>query len=718
MRKLLFILLISPLCTLADEGMWLPNLLKMLNEKELAAAGCKLTPEQIYSINKGSLKDAVVQFGGGCTGEVISGQGLILTNHHCGFSQIQSHSSLEKNYIRDGFWAKSQAEELSNPGLTVTFIKRIDDITAKVLSGISDSIKGTAREVLIQANVKKLEAELVEGTAYQAKIKSFFYGNEYYAFITETYRDIRLVGAPPESIGNFGHDEDNWIWPRHTGDFSIFRIYAGPDNKPADFSATNVPYKPEFFFPISLKGVKENDFTMVFGFPGRTQEYLSSFAVNQVLKLINPTRIEARKIRLDVWSGFMQRSELTKIKYASKYNRLSNYYKKWTGESKGLERANVLAKKITFEEKFSQWLNSNPVAMKKYGTVLPDLKKEYEANDKYALLNELFSEAASGIEIFNYANYFLPLAELSQSPNTTDDEFEAEKKRLKDGSKGWFKNYEAAADQEIAPKLLKIYFSQLPKDLIAGDELERILAKHNGNYQKLSNHLFENSALTSEEATQKLLDKLTKDNIMPLINDPAFNTWAYILSFNTQSVQDNYQRSTNRLADLNRIWMQAQRDFQKERKFYPDANSTLRLSFGKIKGYSPKNAVVYEPFTTAEGILEKSLDTNNLDYKVPNRLKELILKKDFGIYVVNGKLPVAFCASNHTTGGNSGSPVLNASGELIGTNFDRNWDGTMSDISYDPDRVRNIVVDVRYTLFIIDKYAGASHLLKEMKLVN
>lgn len=713
-----WVVILLPLTILADEGMWLPNLLKMLNEKELAANGCKLSVEQIYSINKGSLKDAVVQFGGGCTGEVISDQGLVLTNHHCGFSQIQSHSSLEHNYIRDGFWAKNPSEELPNPGLTVTFIKRIEEVTTQVLNGVMDSMNAAQRDQQIQLNVKKLETEAVAGSHYTAKVKSFFYGNEYYMFIMETFKDIRLVGAPPESIGNYGGDEDNWIWPRHTGDFSIFRIYAGKDNMPAEYAKDNVPYKPAYSFPISLKGVNENDFTMVFGFPGRTQEYLSSYAVSQILEVVNPIRIKSRKIRLDIWDKYMRSNELDKIKYASKYNRLSNYYKKWTGESKGLDRFNTVDQKREFEKRFSVWCKSDQEAEKKYGNLLTELNQEYSANNKLAAAAELFTEAASGIELMTFANYFMPLFEKAQSKTVKPEDFEAEKQRLKSNIGGWFKNYQVNADREIAPKLLGLYLQSLPEEYKPTFLLKLVPANSYNDLNSFVNQLFEQSNFTSEEKTKALLDQLSKDNIKALENEPAFDLWHKLLSAYTTTIQEAYQRSGDRIALLNKKWMQAQRVFEKNKKFYPDANSTLRLSFGKIKGYQPKNGVQYLPFTTADGILEKAKDTTVADYKANPHLIELIRKKDFGIYGVNGKLPVAFCASNHTTGGNSGSPVLNAYGQLIGTNFDRNWDGTMSDISYDPDRVRNIVVDVRYTLFIIDKFAGASHLLKEMKLLK
>lgn len=714
----LLLALAMPFSILADEGMWLPNLLKILNEKELAANGCKLTVEDIYSINKGSLKDAVVQFGGGCTGEVISDKGLVLTNHHCGFSQIQSHSSLENNYIRDGFWSKNLSEELPNPGLTVTFIKRIDDVTKQVLDGVNDSMSITQRDERIQANVKKLESESIAGTHYTAKVKSFFYGNEYYMFTMETFKDIRLVGAPPESIGNYGGDEDNWVWPRHTGDFSLFRIYAGKDNKPADYAADNVPYKPSYSFPISIKGVKENDFTMVFGFPGRTQEYLSSYAVSQILEIVNPIRIKSRKIRLDIWDKYMRSNELDKIKYASKYNRLSNYYKKWTGESKGLDRFSTVERKREFEKRFSDWCKADSEADKKYGKLLDQLKTEYEANNKLAAAAELFSESASGIELMTFANYFMPLYEKSKSATAKPEEFEAEKQRLKANFGGWFKNYQVNADREIAPKLLNLYLSALPEEYTPGFLSQDIKDNFKGDIQAFVNRLFDQSSFTTEEKAKELLDKLSKDNIKKLESDPAFELWMSLVAAYTFKVQEEYQRSSDRIAALNKKWMQAQRAFEKNKKFYPDANSTLRLSYGKIKGYEPKNGIQYLPFTTADGILEKAKDTSIADYKANPRLLELIKNKDFGPYGVKGKLPVAFCASNHTTGGNSGSPVLNAYGQLIGTNFDRNWDGTMSDISYDPDRVRNIIVDVRYTLFIIDKFAGAGHLVKEMKLVK
>lgn len=713
--KFFFVILIffSTFLSFADEGMWMPQLLNAMNIKDMKKNGLKLTAEQIYSVNKSSLKDAIVQFGGGCTAEIISNEGLILTNHHCGYSAIAAHSSVEKDYLTNGFWAMNKSEELTNPNLTAVIINRIEDVTKKVFSGADANLSETKRDSIIKANIKQIEKDAVNGTHYNAFIRPFFYGNEYYMFVVETFKDVRMVGAPPSSIGKFGGETDNWAWPRHNADFSLFRIYAGKDNKPAEYSPENVPYKPKYVIPISLKGYKQGDFTMVYGFPGRTQEYLSSYAVDLIMSESNPVKVELREKRLNIMANDMRQSDAVRIAYASKYASIANYYKKWMGEMNGLKKYDALAKKQMLENEFMNEIKNDPAKLEKYGQILPQLKKIYK---EYSSLNkqvDYFTECLMAIDVFSYARNFTTLmTELKKKQKNITNTFD---KSIVDYKKlVFFKGYNKPTDIKMCEAMLNAYINGV-KSSDRPPVLDSMIAAHKNDAKSITDFLFSNTNFADKEKAESMLNDLEK---FPQLfeRDPIYYLTNTIVKFYATNVFPQYQYDEREINELQKLYIQGQKEVLKNKKFYPDANSTLRVAYGKVDTYKPKDGVQYHYQTTLDGIMEKEIPGDE-EFDVPEKLKELYQKKDYGIYSSKeGKLPVAFIASNHTTGGNSGSPVFNAKGELIGTNFDRNWEGTMSDIMYNPNQCRNIVLDVRYTLFVIDKFAGAGYLLNEMKL--
>jgi hypothetical protein len=703
----------------ADEGMWLPLLLKQLNEADMQKKGLKLTAEQIYSVNQGSLKDAVVQFGGGCTGEIISAEGLLLTNHHCGYSQIQQHSSVENDYLTKGYWAMNREQELPNPGLTATFIVRMEDVTSQVLMGVpKTNVQEADREKMVQANIQRVAQAAVQGTHYQSFIRPFYNGNEYYMFVTEVFQDIRLVGAPPSSIGKFGGDTDNWAWPRHTGDFSMFRIYAGPDNKPAAYSKDNVPFKPRHHLPISLAGVQPGDFTLVFGFPGRTNEYLTSWGMEETYSVSNPAKIKVRDAKLKVLATDMAASDKVRIQYAAKYASIANYWKKWIGENRGLKKLDAVTRKQQQEVVFQQWANSGDEARKAaYSTLLPQLQRSYTAARDYTLARDYVTEAALGIELIAITNSLIPLAEMVEA-KVPAAELATAVEKAKKGTANFFRNYSAPTDQKVAAALLPLYATGTPAALLPTyvKTLPKQYPGPNG-WNTYVAQLYEKSRFTSNESAQTLIDEVAKGNARALLDDPAAKLASAITSNYRTAILPTYTAATDNIALLQRTYVAGLRQQQPERKFYPDANSTLRVAYGQVQPYQPADGTQYDFYTTLDGIMEKA-DPTNPEFEVPARLAELYQTKNYGPYAYKGSVPVAFIATNHTTGGNSGSPVINGRGELIGINFDRNWEGTMSDIMFDPDRVRNITLDVRYMLFVVDKFAGAKHLVNEMTLVD
>ncbi len=698
----------------AGEGMWLPQLLQALNEKDMKKAGMKINAADIYNINKGSLKDAIVSFGGFCTAEVISNEGLLLTNHHCGFDAIQNHSSLENNYIKNGFWAYNKDQELTNAGLTATFIIRIDEVTKQALEGVTANMTERERQSQIDKNLNGIRTSAKKEAWQDVLVRPFFDGNKYFLFVTETFKDVRLVGAPPASVGNFGKDTDNWMWPRHTGDFSLFRIYMGKDGKPAEYSQDNVPYKPRRSLNISLKGVKAGDFTMVFGFPGRTSEYLHSRAVQQIMDVLDPARIGIREKALQVLDGFMRKDEQIKIQYAAKYASIENAYKKWKGEVLGLKAKDAVGKKKMLESSFEKIVLSKPEQNMGYVNLLKNLEQAYADIEPYAYARDYYNEITQKIEILGLA---AQLSSLSRAHEKGGEKgFEDARGKMMGNVEAFFKEYNATVDQKLMEVLMELYVKD-QKDANVSPYFKNFLQQNGNDFSKTAAAFYKQTKFGSLQNVKSLLNGDAATVLEAIGNDPALQLAADMqqtYATNIGSKINELQANINR---LQRTYMQAQMDVFSGKTFYPDANSTLRVTYGNVKSYKPRDGVEYDYYTYLDGVMEK-YKPGDYEFDVPAKLIDLYNKKDFGPYGTNGRQTVCFIASNHTTGGNSGSPALDANGNLIGLNFDRVWEGTMSDINYDPDICRNIMVDIRYVLFIIDKFAGAKNLIAEMKLVK
>ncbi|MHC5354058.1 S46 family peptidase [Myroides sp. LJL115] len=687
-------------------GMWIPSLLEGMNQEEMATLGMKMSISDIYDVNNSSLKDAVPHFNGGCTSEVISPNGLLLTNHHCGYGQIQAHSTIENDYLQDGFWAKDKSQELVNENLSVTFMVKIQDVTTEVTKGIKPSDSEKVKKDKIAKNIEKTIKTFPKQRWQENRIKAFYEGNQYILFVTETFKDVRLVGTPPSSIGKFGSDTDNWVWPRHTGDFALFRIYADKNNKPAEYSPDNVPYTPKHYFPISLDGVSPDDFTMVFGYPGRTQEYLPSFAVEQITESLNPARIGIRDISLKITDQFMREDQGIKIQYASKFAGTANYWKKWIGESQGLKKSNAVQAKQDFEKDFVKRASQN-TATKQYADLIPAFEKLYAQITPYAVSKEYYSEIAlRNAEILSMASRVYAIEKsLDNAKN-----FETKKQDILDKAQNFYKNYSTKVDKEVFQAMIQKYAKDAPKEFLPKNLV-------NINAQELTNEIFAESALTSYQGLQELLQGDAKQVLEKLNQDKGYSFAKEIFQNYNQNILPVYQDLEQQISALQRVYMKAQLELYPEARIFPDANGTLRVTYGIVDGYSPSDAVYYEPITHLDGIMEKYVP-GDYEFDVPQKLIELYQSKDYGNYAQkDGKLPVNFISTAHTTGGNSGSPALDAYGNLVGLNFDRVWEGTMSDIYYDPSICRNIMVDARYILFIIDKFAGAHHLIEEMELV-
>ncbi|HLN19637.1 MAG TPA: S46 family peptidase [Bacteroidales bacterium] len=719
-RRLLYawvlMFVVFPVTLRADEGMWIPLLIEKYNIRLMQEKGFKLSAEDIYSVNKACMKDAVLKFGSGCTGEIISGDGLLITNHHCGRSMVQSHSSLENDYLSKGFWAMSKKEELANPGLSVTILKRMEDVTDRVLSGTSDRMETSERDRIIATNIARLVSEATSGNSYKASIRPFYMGNQYFLFVDEVFTDVRLVGAPPVTIGNFGSETDNWIWPRHTGDFSLFRIYAGKDNKPADYSPDNEPYKPAYFFPISLKGVKEGDFTMVFGYPGTTYEYVPSYHIKMLRDYINPKLIDIRTRKIDIMEAAMESDPLIRIQYFVKKSGIANAWKKWQGELLGLKKMNTVGEKEQYEQKFTAWVNNNKERSAKYGQILPDYKEVYDSYGELRLVNDYTSEVLSDVESFRLAKNVRALAELYTN-NASEETIENLRTAILSSAETTFKNYNADTDRKLFAAVMEMYGSNLDNKWLA-PAYTRLKAETKGDFVASAEKIYSSSVFTSETRFNDFVKKFNKSSVKKIERDWIYSIAASASDMITTSVTPGLQELNSRIQQLNRVYMSAQMEFESDRMFYPDANSTLRVAYGNIAGYKAKDAVNYEFVTTLDGIIEKD-NPEVFDYDVPDKLKELYIDKDYGRYATEeGKIPVCFIATNHTTGGNSGSPVIDSNGYLIGVNFDRAWEGVASDMDFNPEQSRNISLDIRYALFIIDKFAGAGYLLDEMKIIE
>ncbi|HZW62719.1 MAG TPA: S46 family peptidase [Flavobacteriaceae bacterium] len=692
MRFLKFLLLFITLQLSAQQGgMWIPSLLKGMNETEMQSLGSTLSAEDIYNVNHSSLKDAIGHFNGGCTSEVISPKGLLLTNHHCGYSQIQSHSSLENDYLKEGFWAMSLEEELPNEGLFVEFIVRIEDVTAQMLQGITNTMTDSERQAKIDGNSNTLQKNTTKEPWQDTRVKAFYEGNQYFLFVTERYEDVRLVGTPPNSIGKFGSDTDNWVWPRHTGDFSLFRIYADENNRPAKYSPDNVPFTPKHYLPISLDGIAEDDFTMVFGFPGRTQEYLPAVAMEQIVEKVNPSNIAIREAALKVIDAQMKASDKVRIQYASKQARIANAWKKWIGENLGIKKSNAIAKRKALEAEFTQALKEKGLE-NKYGHILTDFDSLYSEFESVNVKRNAF------VEVFVRTNELMQLmflmTQMEEAAAAGEDAFNLAREKMKARLSGFYKNYDLEVDKGVFQAIMPLYTKTFDPSI------------------------YETSQFTHQESAEKMLEGTAEEVLSKLNADSAYSFAKPLIEDFYLTVEPEWQRINTRINALQTQYMTAQMEALPNKRYFPDANGTLRVTYGKVNGYEPRDAVYYNPVSYLDGVMEKYIP-GDYEFDVPQKLQELYHAKDYGPYAdANGKLPVCFIGTNHTTGGNSGSPAIDAYGNLIGLNFDRVWEGTMSDIHYDPAICRNIMVDIRYVLFIIDKYAGATRLIEEMKLVH
>lgn len=701
---------LSTMMTFAQQygGMWIPT---EVNEKEMKELGMKISAKDIFNPEKASIKDAVVQFDGGCTAEIISGKGLLLTNHHCGYDNIQSHSTVENDLLTNGFWAKDMNGELPNPGVTVDFITDIKEVTKDILAG-TESLKGKDLDAKIKQNTDAYIASQKPESYQKISVRSMYYGNKFYAYVIETFKDIRLVGAPPSAIGKYGSDTDNWVWPRHTGDFSMFRIYADKNNKPAEYSKDNIPYTPKHFLPISIKDKKEDDFTFVFGFPGRTTEYLPAVAVEKIMTEIDPAMISVRDVTLKTLDEKMRVDNATRIKYASKYARISNAWKKWQGEIEGLKKSNAVAKKQQYEQSL---ISKNP-AIK---TTIDGLNKLYNEQAPYALNRAYYSELPRNAETLALGSLFGSYVEAVENGTSSQKSLDQLKSRLSE----IYKDYESGLDAKVTAKVIALYAIKTPQQFLpAGFENYKDVNQNISTIENWAkNSVVMGSGKVNGATVYSDINKVFADQnalVQALKKDPVVQLYAAIKGTYVKTTHDKVTSLQTEIDALQKQFMAQQMETDKDRKFFPDANSTLRVTYGKVKGSNPRDAVYYGYQTHLAGVMEKYIP-GDYEFDLPKKLINLYNTKDYGIYKdKSGDVPVNFTATNHTTGGNSGSPALDAYGNLIGLNFDRQWEGTMSDINYDPKLCRNIMVDTKYILFVIDKYADAKWLINEMKIVK
>lgn len=696
----------------ADEGMWLLPLIEKLNMGKMTELGLKLSAEEIYSLNQPSIKDAIIIFGGGCTGEIVSPQGLILTNHHCGFSEIQSHSSVEHDYLKDGFWAMSKEEELPNPDLSVTFLIRIEDVTEQILSVVGPSMGEPERTAAINSVRQALEKKAMEGNNYRAQVSSFYGGNYFYLMVYETFDDVRLVGAPPVSIGKFGSDTDNWEWPRHTVDFSMFRVYSGPGGKPAPYSANNVPLKPRHYLPISIKDLNEGDFTMVLGYPGTTNRYMTSWEVEELINITHPNRIKIRGVKQDAWMEDMKADQKINIQYADKYFTSSNYWKYSIGQKAGLERLNIKAEKEELEKQFNQWIAENSQAKEKYGEALNLIRTAIEGRKEPYSALQYMNEILSGSELIQ----FYPVATMLITALNTKDEnnIKAATERIRAEAAEMYKDYNPPTDKKAMKALLKLLRDDLPEKYHPDFYRKTVERKFNGDIDAFVDDMFERSVFASGAKLTAFLDK---PSLKILQNDPAFEAASSFFSKGSEIAKESAEYTAG-LTRGKRLWLAALTEMAPEKIRYPDANSTMRLTYGTIQDYDPRDGVTYKYYTTMQGMIEK-YKPGDYEFDLPQRLMDLHSKKEYGRYASSeGYMPVGFLTTNDITGGNSGSPVLNANGELIGLAFDGNWESMSGDIAYEPELQRCICVDIRCVLWVIDIYAGAGHLVEEMTIVE
>lgn len=740
MKKIILLLsalvLFSQYNAKADEGMWLLTMLKK-NYSDMKKQGFKLTPEDIYSLNKASLKDAIVQFGlgrGFCTGEIISDKGLLLTNHHCGYPTIQMHSSVENDYLTNGFWAKTLKDELATPGQLVKFLESIEDVTEEVNKVLKNGMSEDERNEAIQKISKKLEDKVLKGKnekVIEVSVRSFFGGNQFFLITYKVYRDVRFVGAPPQSIGKYGHDTDNWVWPRHTGDFSIFRVYADKDGEPtAEYKEDNVPFKPKHHLPVSLKGVQKGDFAMVLGYPGGTQRFMTSWEVDEVNTITHPNRIKIRGAKQEVWMEDMKADSKINIQYSSKFARSSNYWKFSIGQKKGLERLKIADKKRALEAKFTNWVNEKEARKEEYGEALNLIKKAVEGRAESRHITQYLSECfLRGVEITGMAGRASGLLSVLKDEKAKKEAVEAAVTKLKAAAEDYFKNYNMPTDQKLAPVLIKIYGTDMDEKFLP--EFYSCVKKQ-GNCKNYADEMFKTSIFASKEKLEKFLENPTAKGIE---DDMAYKMYVSVDKLNKE-MRAKAKGFESDFRKGHRLFVKGLMEMQPEKNFYPDANFTMRMTYGTVGDYKPSDAVHYDFITTMDGVMEKYVP-GDYEFDLPKELIEIYDKKDFGEYaidpaILNGDekavhiakfgnkivMPVCFTSNNDITGGNSGSPVINGNGELIGCAFDGNWEAMSGDVAFEPELQKCINVDVRYVLFIIDKIGGAKHLIEEMTIVK
>lgn len=714
--------------SLAEEGMIIPSLIQAF-EDDMKAMGMKLSADDIYSVNNSSMKDAILHFGGGCTAELVSSQGLLLTNHHCGFSQIQSHSSVENDYLKNGFWAKDKSEELKNPGLFVDRVVRIVDVSETVFFG-TEGLSDQQKSLKMGENISKIEEDATDGGKYSAEVKAFNYGNDYYMIVKERFSDVRLVGAPPSSIGKFGGDTDNWVWPRHTGDFSVFRVYANSNNEPSEVSDSNVPYQPLHFLPISMKSRQDGDFTMVYGFPGKTEQHLCSEQLRYIMDEMRPGQISMRDKSLSVINASMGSSDELRIMYASKQARIANAWKKWIGQLGGLKTVDAMQIKLDREALYNERANSSTEWTESYGSVIGEMNALAKKMGRYDIAYNMYIEYGYvGAEVFKQTRTVETL--LADLMKTEDEAaFDAEVETRRTAATGFFKNYDEATDRRVFMLLTEAYLAEM------GDAVPDMMKGKSA--ADLTVDIFDNSAFTNKDRYLEFLDELSfkkmvkfkkkmakneekpeekRKEMKPFISDEAAMLWdAFQLYFRSETLP-GVREYFGKMNSLLQVYVAGRKEMFPDENMWPDANSTMRITYGKLEGSAPHDGMMYTPYTTLDGIIAKN-NTGNPDFDVLPRLRELADAKDYGQYAQDGELWVCFTGSNHTTGGNSGSPALDAEGNLIGINFDRTWESTMSDYMFDTNRCRNIMVDIRYVLWVMDVYAGAGHLVEEMTLAK
>ncbi|MFC2123603.1 S46 family peptidase [Bacteroidota bacterium] len=713
----------------ADEGMWLPHLLSKLNYEDMKTRGLELSAEEIYSINQSSLKDAIVSMGNGfCTGEIISPQGLLITNHHCTYDHVQQHSTIENDILTNGFWASNFEDEIPIEGLFVRFLVRIENVTDEVLGGVSNDFTENQRQISINRNIARIVRDAKRDTHYDVDIKSFYGGNEYYLFAYEIFRDVRLVGNPPESIGKFGGDTDNWMWPRHTGDFTLFRIYMNPDGLPAEFSLENIPLKPRHHLPVSLDGIEEGDFAMILGYPARTDRYLTSYGVKLILDETNPTRISIRGKKLTIMKEDMDADSETRLKYAAKYAKISNYHKYFIGQSLGLENLKVYDKKLYLEKEFKSWIDSDPVRKKTYNDPILEIKDAYPDIRKFNVPYFYIAEAAYGIEIVPFSNKLMRLESLLGVSDKNDMAIDEEAEKVLEQAEKFFKDYNMPTDEKVFTAMMEMFYKNVPvefhPDIFIEAQLnksdsdqnvyEYVKPEYDGDFHLLAHYIYSNSILTDKS---RLTVFLKNPDINVLRNDPGYQ-FTKSIKKTARIIINGRNRANRKLDKGRRLFIMGLREMNNNKIYYPDANRTMRFTYGNVLSYEPRDAVIYEHITTLNGVMEKE-DPGNFEFLVPAKLKELHSKKDYGQYAdKDGEMVVAFLTNHDITGGNSGSPVINARGELIGIAFDGNWEAMSGNMAFEHELQRCINVDIRYALFIIDKFAGASHLIDEMTLVK